>query len=295
MDLHSLRLFLRVAELGAVASAGRDLELSPASASARLARLEETVGFRLFHRTTRAVSLTADGAAFLPFAQQAVELLDAGVGALSGQGAEPKGRLRMTMPGSFGRRHVVPALTAFLARYPEVELDLRLSDEVLDVVEGAYDLIIRNAPLADSSMVARRLAADERLLVAAPGYLDEHGRPETPAELAEHRCVVLGDGDRWKFEDGTTMTVPRTIVANDGEASRMLIEQGLGIGIQSHWNAGDELQEGRLVQVLPDAPLLTESAIWALYPSGRLVAPKVRAMMDFLVAHFTQPTWLQAG
>ncbi len=292
MDVLSLRLFRRVAELGAVSAAARDLSLSPASASARLARLEDTIGFRLFNRTTRAVSLTTDGAAFLPYAQQVLETLDTGLSTISGEGAEPRGLLRMTMPGSFGRMHVIPALAEFRALYPLVGLDLRLSDEILDVVEGAYDLIIRNAPLGDSSMVARKLAVDHRLLVASPGYLERHGCPSAIDDFENHRCVILADDRKWKFAQGQTVTVPRSFVVNDGEAMRVLIEEGLGIGIQSMWSASDSLKAARLVEVLPDLPLLTESAIWALYPSNRIVAPKVRAMIDFLLERFSPvPPW----
>jgi len=292
MDLLSLRLFVRIAARGSVSAAARDVSLSPASASARLAKLEQTVAFRLFNRTTRAVSLTTDGEAFLPYARQALETLELGLGAVSGQGEPAKGLLRMTMPGSFGRMHVVPTLAEFHARHPLVRLDLRLSDEVLDVVEGAYDLIIRNANLVDSNLVSRKLATDRHLLVASPAYLGRHGVPATPAELTEHQCVILSKAGQWNFETGQTVRAPRSFVVNDGEAMRHLIEDGMGIGVKSTWNASESLKSGRLVEVLPDFPLVTESSIWALYPSGRLVAPKVRAMIDFLLERFGPvPPW----
>ncbi|GJM10280.1 MAG: LysR family transcriptional regulator [Lysobacteraceae bacterium] len=292
MDVLSLRLFLRVADLNGVAAAARDLSLSPASASARLAKLEEVIGFRLFNRTTRAVSLTTDGAAFLPYAQHTIETLEAGLGAVSGRGEQAQGVLRMTMPGSFGRLHIIPVLAEFRTRYPRVSLDLRLSDEVLDVVEGAYDLIIRNAHLADSSLVARKLAADHRMLVAAPSYLARHGEPRAPEQLSAHQCVVFPGRNRWKFENKKIIEPPSTFVVNDGEAMRHMIENGMGIGIKSLWNAHEGLKSGTLVEVLPKYPIKTESAIWALYPSGRIVAPKVRAMIDFLIEHFSPvPPW----
>lgn len=287
-----MRLFLRIADLGSVSAAARDQSLSPASASARLAKLEEVVGFRLFNRTTRAVSLTTDGAEFLPYAQQVLETLETGLSAVSGKGAAAQGLLRMTMPGSFGRLHIIPALAEFQKRHPMVSMDLRLSDEVLDVVEGAYDLIIRNAPLADSTLVARKLASDHRFLVASPAYLARHGAPATPDEIPAHRCVVLADYNKWKFKDANVISAPRSIVANDGEAVRALLENGMGIGIQSLWLASEHLSDGRLVRLLPDHPLATDSAIWALYPSNRIVAPKVRAMIDFLLERFhPRPPW----
>ena len=292
MDTVSLRLFLRIADLSSVSAAAHDLSLSPASASARLRKLEEIVGFRLFNRTTRAVSLTTDGAEFLPYAQQVLETLETGLSEVRGHGAAAQGLLRMTMPGSFGRMHIVPALAEFQKHHPLISLDLRLSDEVLDVVEGAYDLIIRNAALEDSTLVARKLASDQRLLVASPEYIERYGSPSAPGDLTEHRCVVLAGHNKWKFASGQTITVPRSLIVNDGEALRSLLESGVGIGIQSHWIASEHLRDGRLVQLLPDHPLKTESAIWALYPSNRIVAPKVRAMINFLLERFQPvPPW----
>ncbi|MEM9450423.1 MAG: LysR family transcriptional regulator [Cyanobacteria bacterium P01_E01_bin.6] len=292
MDILSLRLFLRIAALGGVSAAAYDLSLSPASASARLVKLEAKVGFRLFNRTTRAISLTTDGESFLPYAQHMIETLETGLSAVKGQGAEAEGLLRITMPGSFGRMYIIPALADFHACHPLVSLDLRLSDEVLDVVEGAYDLIIRNAPLADSSLIVRKLAADRRLLVASPTYLEQHGVPSTPDDLATHQCVILAENNRWKFENEQVISVPRSFVVNDGEAVRKLIEQGMGIGLKSVWNASESLQSGLLVEVLPEFPLVAETSIWLLYPSRRIIAPKVHAMIDFLLERFQPvPPW----
>ena len=292
MDILSLRLFLRISALGGVSAAAQDLSLSPASASARLVKLEETVGVRLFNRTTRAVSLTTDGEAFLPYAQQIIETLEIGLSAVKGQGAEAEGLLRITMPGSLGRMYIIPALVEFHTRHPLVSLDLRLSDEVLDVVEGAYDLIIRNAPLVDSSLIVRKLASDRRLLVASPAYLKQHGAPSTPDDLAAHQCVSLAEATKWKFENGQTVSVPRSFVVNDGEALRKMLEQGMGIGIKSVWNASESLKSGLLVEVMPEFPLVTETSIWLLYPSRRIMAPKVHAMIDFLLEWFQPvPPW----
>jgi len=239
--------------------------------------------------------LTTDGAEFLPYAQQSLETLELGLGVVSGEGAQAQGVLRMTLPGSFGRMHVIPLLAEFSERYPLVSLDLRLSDEVLDVVEGAYDLIIRNAPFRDSSLIARKLAHDRRLLTASPAYLAEHGTPATPEDLVAHRCVLLGEHNRWKFENGQTVTVPSSFMVNDGEALRMMTELGMGIAIHSVWSASESIRSGVLVEVMPRFPLITESAIWALYPTKRLVPPKVRAMIDFLLERFwPDPPWESA-
>ncbi|MEM1242477.1 MAG: LysR family transcriptional regulator [Cyanobacteria bacterium P01_H01_bin.26] len=292
MDILSLRLFLRIATLGGITAAAQDLSLSPASASARLVKLEETMGVRLFNRTTRAVSLTTDGEAFLPYAQEIIETLETGLSAVKGQGTNAEGILRITMPGSFGRMYIIPALAEFHARYPLVSLDLRLSDEVLDVVEGAYDLIIRNAPLVDSSLIVRKLASDRRILVASSAYLEQHGVPSTPDDLAEHQCICLAEATKWTFENGQTVSVPRSFAVNDGEALRKMIEQGMGIGIKSLWNANKSLKTGRLVEIMAEFPLATNTAIWLLYPSRRIMAPKVHAMIDFLIEQFHPvPPW----
>ncbi|MEO1339577.1 MAG: LysR family transcriptional regulator [Cyanobacteria bacterium J06635_13] len=291
MDILSLRLFIRIAELGGVTAAARDLSLSPASASARLVKLEEILGFRLFNRTTRAVSLTTDGELFLPYAQQTLETLETGFSVVRGKSSEAQGLLRMTMPGSFGRMYIIPLLTQFNSHYPRVKLDLRLSDEVLDVVEGAYDLIIRNASLTDSRLIVRKLAADRRLLVASPAYLEKYGVPTTPDDLAVHRCITLGE-TKWKFEDGQSISVSFANTINDGEAMRKMLEQGMGIGMKSVWNASESLKSGLLVEVLPEFPLVTEASIWLLYPSRRIVAPRVRVMIDFLIEQFQPlPPW----
>ncbi len=296
MDILSLRLFLRIADLGSVTAAARDLSLSPASASARLVKLEDTVGFRLFNRTTRAVSLTTDGAEFVPYARQALETLQTGLDGISGRRMDAQGLLRVTMPASFGRMHVIPVLRAFKDRYPLVSLDLRLSDDVLDVVEGAYDLVIRNAPLRDSALVARKLASDHRVLAASPDYLARYGAPKKPADLTGHRCVVLSEFDTWRFESGESIAVGNSTRVNDGEAMRALIETGHGIGVQSLWLIGEQLARGQLEPVLTDYPLQNDSAIWALYPSNRIVPPKVRAMIDFLLERFhPTPPWITAA
>ena len=295
MDTVSLQLFTRIAELGSISAAARDLQLSPASASVRLGKLEKSLGTRLFNRTTREVSLTTDGEDFLPYAQEALELLRAGQAGISGRPEDARGLLRITMPGSFGRMYIVPKLGEFQALYPDIRLDLRLSDEVLDVVKGAFDLVIRNAALEDSGLVARRLATDQRLLVASPAYLRRFGTPATLADLASHRSITFPGDPQWTFAGGEQLRLAPHVTVNDGEAMRQLIEGGVGIGVKSLWNACDGLREGRLVPVLPDHPLVTRSAIWAVHPSGRIVAPKVRAMIDFLTGLFSPPPWEEAG
>ena len=294
MDTLSLQLFLLVAQKKSISAAAEELLLSSSSASARLIKLEEQVGFRLFNRSTRAVSLTSDGETFMPFAEAAITALEEGLGRIHNLDEKPQGLLRITMPGSFGRMHVVPLLGEFSRRYPEIKLELFLSDTVLDMIEGGYDLAIRNAPLPEegNNIVARRLAIDKRILVASPDYVARRGNPRTPAELLMHQFVVLANNNKLCFQHNQVVTLDKTIVVNDGEAMRLLIENGAGIGIKSMWNAVQSLDKGKLVQVLAEHPLITQSEISLLYLKGRHVPSKVRVMIDFLVKKFQPlPPW----
>ena len=287
MDILSLRLFLSAVENGSFAGAARAMYMSPATATARLAKLESELGFTLFHRTTRSLSLTTDGAEFLPYAQQTVEVLETGMTTVRGHHSEAKGVLRLSMPSSFGKMYIIPLLAKFQKLHPLITLDLRMSDQIGNMVEEAYDLVIRNSPLNDSSFIARKLAEDERILVASPEYLEEYGTPQSIKDLENHRFVVFAKSTRIKFANGERVQMRNASIVNDGEAMRMLVEQGFGIGLKSLWNVGASLKAGQLVQVLPDFETVTESSLWLLYPSGRMVSPKVRLMIDFLINEFS--------
>jgi DNA-binding transcriptional LysR family regulator len=294
IDEASLTLFLRVAKLRGVTAAARDLGVSPAAASARVMALERAVGARLFHRTTRAVSLSPDGEAFLPFAEAALEAIAGGRAATGGAGAQAVGLLRMTAPGSFARAHMMPLIPEFLARHPGVRLDLRLSDVVLDLVEGSFDLAVRDAPLADSGLIARKLAPDRRLLAAAPALAARLTSAGLDA-LAQAPCIAVARHDRWRFATGQTVRVDPVLRVDDGAAALSAAMAGVGVAVMSLWLAGDALRDGRLVPVLPDHRLADEAAIWAVHPSGRMTPLRTRAMIDFLVEAFALPPWEDAA
>jgi DNA-binding transcriptional LysR family regulator len=296
MNFNDLALFVRVARLGSISAAARDLNTSPAAASARLAAFEKRLGARLVHRTTRQATLTEDGVAFLPHAEHLLDAAAAAQAALGREQVAPRGTLRVAAPASFGRMHIVPTLPDFVARYPEIVLDLRLSDSVVDLVEGAFDVAVRNAELADSSFVGRKLAPDRRLVVASPGYIEEHGHPEHPDDVARHACLALGAQDQWTLAgfDGKPVPVRTQPVLriNDGEALRDAACAGLGIALESTWCAGDALRRGALVPAMPSHRVVSQHALWALYPSSRELAPKVRAFIDWLVGRFgPEPYW----
>lgn len=295
MNIQHLQLFLRVAALQNISAAGRELGMSAAVASAQLHRLERDLGVRLIHRTTRQLSLTADGLAFLPHAEDVIASVEAAKAAVGSGERRPTGLLRVSAPASFGRMHLMPAMSDFMATYPELRVDLRLSDSLIDLVEGGFDVAVRNAELRDSTLVARRLATDRRVLCAAPNYIERYGEPDKPEALLQHQCITLSGLENWQFKSpkGTLSVKARgRFSADNGEAVRDACLAGLGITINSTWSAGHWLASGDLLEVLPDFPLLQESAIWAVYPSSRLLAPKVRAFIDFFSAYFGDtPYW----
>lgn len=298
MDFNDLTLFVRVARLGSISAAARDLGITPAAASARLAVFEKGLGARLMHRTTRKTTLTEDGNALLPHAEHLLEAADAARAVLGREQQSPRGVLRVAAPSTFARMHIVPMLPDFMTRYPDIRLDLRITDSVVDLVEGAFDVAIRYADLADSSMVARRLAPDRRVLVAAPEYLAQHGEPATPEELDRHACLVVGTLDLWTFQDGagevTAKRVTPTLRINDGGAVRDTAVAGLGIALMATWVAAEELRSGALVPVLRGYPLVSTQTLWAIYPSVRELAPKVRVFIDWLVERIgVEPVWDQ--
>lgn len=297
LDLLDVALFVRAAQLANVSAAGREFALSAAVASARLASLERALGARLLHRTTRRISLTEDGEVFMA---RALALLDAAEAARASVGraqVAPQGRLRVSMTSSFGRQHVSPVIAAFLLRYPGVSVDLHLSDQVVDLVDAGMDVAIRIGALKDSSLVARRLAANRRVICCAPGYLDTRGTPHHPSELAQHECAILGNQRDWAFETPAgplTVRVNGRLVADNGEVIRDALLAGFGIALKSTWDVGPYLRSGQLVTVLDSYPLAEPSAIWAVYPSRAFVPPKTRAFIDFLAAHFGDPPYWDA-
>lgn len=296
MEVDDLTLFLRIAQLRSISAAARDLDLTPAGASARLAALEKRLGARLLHRTTRQATLTEDGLAFLPHAENVVLAAESARAALGREQATPRGTLRVAAPASFARMHIVPGLPDFCGRYPDLALDMRISDSVVDLVEGAFDVAVRYAELGDSSFVARRLAPDRRVLVASTEYLERRGRPNTPDELAGHSCLAVGVLDLWTFRAKGGEPIERRITPalriNDGAAVRDAACAGMGIALMATWCAADELRSGALVPVLSDYPLVSTQTLWALYPSSRELAPKVRVFIDWLVERFgSEPYW----
>ena len=289
MNLDDVRLFVRVAALNNISLAGKELNLSPAVSSAHMNKLEADLGVRLIHRTTRRVSLTEEGEAFLPHAAELLESIEMARAAVGAGSIEPQGKLRVAAPASFGRMHLVPALNEFLRAYPQLRIDLHLSDSVMDMVEGGFDIAIRDAAMKSSSLVARKLARVKRILCASPDYLAEYGTPQTPDELVNHHCVNMIGLESWVFDTPNgpqTIHTKNRLRTDNGEAARDACINGVGITQSSLWCCQQSLKSGELVEVLPSYPLITDTAIWAIYPSSRLLAPKVRAFIDFFASRF---------
>ncbi|MBU8975298.1 MULTISPECIES: LysR family transcriptional regulator [unclassified Lysobacter] len=293
-----IALFLRVLDLGSISAAARSLDLSVAVASQRLKRLERDLGVRLLHRTTRRLHATPEGAALAEQGRPLVEDLEALTGGLRQAAEEITGTLRVTASASFGRQYLSPLLPEFLALHPRVKLSINLTDQMVDLVSAGFDMAIRIGALDDSSLVARKLAVNQRVLCASPDYVRRHGMPSTPQELTEHECVLLvgtqGRQDVWRFGDGAggeiAVRVRGHMETNYGELVRDAVVAGLGIAIHSSWHVCNDLREGRLVQVLADYPI-AESGIYAVMPQRRLVPPRVRAFADFLAERFLDPPW----
>ncbi len=293
MDTDALRLFVLAAEKRNISAAGRDLGLAPAVASARLAKLEQTLGADLLHRSTRKVALSLEGADFLPFAREILAQEDAGFAALGRGEARATGTLRFAAPSSFAQTYIAPLLPAFLADHPDLTLDLRLSDTAVDLIEGSFDLALRNMVLEDSSLMGRKLADDTRVLCAAPGYLAAHPAPTHPDDLHHHRLIAFKDRAPRALigPDGATGQFdPRAakarLIVDDGQSQRLATLHGAGISINALWSVHQDLRSGALVQVLPGWQAAAQSALWLIYPKANVVSVKVRIFMDFLLDRY---------
>ncbi len=295
MNNDHLRLFVRIASTQNISLAGSELGLSPPVASTHISKLEKELGVKLIHRTTRKVSLTEEGRAFLPHAEEVLDAVDLAKASVGSGSFTPQGTIRVTAPSSFGNMHIVPALKGFIETYPNLKVDLRLSDNVIDMVEGGFDIAIRNASLNDSSLVARKLASDKRVVCASPDYIKQYGEPKTPQDVLNHECINLIGIDNWLFEtpNGPQKIKTRGAIRIDnGVSVRDICVSGAGLTISSVWCAYQELNDGRLVEVLKDYALISDTAIWAMYPSSRLLAPKVRAFIDYFIKYYGEtPYW----
>ena len=299
MDTDALRLFVMAADTLNISAAGRQLGIAPAVAGARLAKLEREVGADLLHRSTRKVSLSIEGAEFLPYAREILAQQDAALAALGHGNAEVTGRLRFAASSTFAALYILPHLPEFLSCYPGVDLDLRLSDTRADLIEGGFDLALRNFAISDSTLIGRKLANDRRVLCASPAYLDRFGVPLTPQDLEHHQLLGFANAKSRTLVSSSqrSCTFPPTagkhrIICDDGTSLKALTLAGLGISMGSIWSLHTDLKSGQLVQVLPEYEVDDGSAIWLVYPKSNVLTAKVRVFIDFLVGKVgSPPVW----
>ncbi len=288
-DLGELRTFDRIVHGGSLSAAARELGVSLAVVSKRLSALERRLQVRLLNRSTRRVSLTDEGSVFHQHCRQVLQAVEAAEAALAQRQDLVAGMLRVTAPNGFGRRHVVPAVRQFQMAHPGVRVHLSLRDEIVDLVGEGIELALRYGTLDDSRLVARELAPNRRVLCASPDYLQRRGMPRSIADLQQHDCIASGNPpvSHWRFGQGdAALALPlqaRTL-CDDGEAAHLMALQGAGIARKSIWDVAEDLQAGRLVEVLPDHALAT-SPLSAVHGSGKQLAPRVRVFLDHLLQH----------
>ena len=294
--LQEITIFARVVSTGSLSAAARDLGLSPALVSRRLSGLEARLGVRLINRTTRSLHMTDEGAAYYETCTRVLAEIEEADAAVSAGRAEPRGILRVALPASFGNQHVAPLVPRFAARYPDVQLALSLSERNVNVVEEGFDLAIRIADLADSSLAARKLAPNRRVVCASPAYLQRHGAPRTPEDLAQHNCLTTDFTMNWDYRDleGTPGSVRVTgrYACDNWSVLREWALAGLGIALKSTWDVRRHLEDGSLVSLLPGYTFATDVAIYAVYPHRRHLPAKTRAFIEFLAESFgPEPYW----
>ncbi|TQJ96740.1 LysR family transcriptional regulator [Achromobacter sp. SLBN-14] len=287
-----LLLVVELARAGGMSAAARELDVTPAAVSKRLAQIEARLGVRLFNRSTRRLSLTAEGEVYLENARRILGEIDDLDALIASRQAAPRGLLKVNAPLGFGRSYIAPAIAEFAQKYPEVSLQLQLTDRPADFVREAFDVAVRFGDLPDTSLIARKIAPNRRLVCASPGYLKKHGTPATPHDLARHQCIVLRQNEAayglWRFTRGRrseTVKVRGNLSSNDGEVTLTWGLAGLGILQRAEWDLARYLRSGRLVQVLEDYAL-PQADIYAVFPERHHLSAKVRVFVDFLVAYF---------
>jgi len=289
-SLGSLNVFVRAAEARSFTVAGRQLGVSSSAIGKAVARMEERLGVRLFHRSTRSITLTAEGALFLERCRRIFSEIEAAELELSQTQEAPRGTLRVSLP--LAGNLMMPTLVAFMRAYPEIRLDLDFSDRVVDVIEEGFDAVVRFSDAGDSRLMSRALGTYRRRLVAAPAYLAANGVPLTPDDLKAHACLhhkfpTSGKFERWPLlpeHAGIESELPRTAVASTLEPIIFMAEQGIGIAYLPDFAIGRQLREGALITVLDD---YTDRSgpLRILWPSSRHLAPKLRVFVDFLAAN----------
>lgn len=291
-----MRAFAAVVDGGSFVRAAEALDMSKPTVSRYIGDLERRLGVRLLQRTTRQLSLTEEGRVFYGRCKSVLADLEVAEAEITSQSVAVRGPIKLNVPVSFGVQELAPLWPAFMSRYPEVALDITLSDRVVDLVEEGYDLAVRIARLPNSSLVSRKLAATRMVLCASPGYLRKQGKPRHPSDLADHAVIaysLLASGDQWEFsgpEGRIAVQVRPVLRTNSGDTCIAAARKHKGIIFQPSFMVSADLDSGALVELLPQYGAL-EFGIYAVYPSRQHVSPKVRAMIDFLAEALAGARW----
>ena len=291
-----MRVFAAVVDAGSFVGASDTLQMSKAAVSRHVAELEARLGVRLLHRTTRKLSLTGEGEVFVARCRELLDSVDEAEAEITSRSGVASGLLKINVPFTFGLLHLAPLWVEFMAMHPKVVLDVTLADRVVDLVEEGFDMAVRIARLPSSSLISRQLSTTRMVLCASPAYLREHGDPAHPSELARHTVMaysLFSMGENWEFSgpDGpVSVQVAPRLSTNSGDTCRMAALRHCGIILQPTFLVGPDLLAGRLVEVLP-AYRSIELGVYAVYPSRKHVAPKVRLLIDFLVEAFRKRAW----
>jgi DNA-binding transcriptional LysR family regulator len=287
-----LQFFYLLAKQGSLAATARELGVTPPAVSKRLSALEARLGIRLVNRTTRSMSLTTEGELYFSHAARILTQIEEVEQLVSSSRATPKGLIRVNASLGFGRRYIGPALAAFFARYPEVEIQLEISDHPLDLATHGFDLGIRFGTLPDAAFHARKIASNRRLLCASPLYLEKHGVPTRLTDLQQHNCIFLRQNETpygvWSFTNGgktQNIKVRGALGCNDGEVALNWALEGYGILLRAEWDIARYVRSGRLRLVLEDQTP-TRADVYAVYPQQLHLSARVRSLIDFLVERF---------
>ncbi len=291
-----MAVFVAVVDAGSFIGAGDTLRMSKAAVSRYVESLEQRIGVRLLHRTTRRLSLTEEGRLFYQRASEILEAMDNAEAEVSSRTRVPGGLVRVNVPLSFGVSHLAPLWGDFMAAYPQIDLDITLNDRVVDLVDEGYDLAVRISRLPDSSMVCRKLASTAMVVCASPGYLSRHETPRHPRDLAAHRVLAytyLSGRDEWHFHGPDGKVLVRTearAYSNNGDTCRAIALRDGGVILQPDFMIGEDVKAGRLIRLMPEYRSI-ELGIYAIYPSRKQLPLKVRCLIDFLLDAFRVPTW----
>ena len=295
-----MTVFSKVVQAGSLSGAARELGVSTAVVSRTLAALEGRLGVRLLHRTTRSLRLTDEGASYYETCQRILAEIEEADAAVTSRRVEPQGVLKVALPASFGHQHIAPLIPRFAAQFPKVELALSLSDRSINLIEEGFDLAVRIEELKDSSLAARKLAPNRRVVCASPAYLRQYGEPKTPQDLARHNCLVAnwehGFAMTWDYKSPVgkrgSIRVTGHYACDNWEVLREWAIAGLGVALKSTWDVRRQLEDGSLVALLPGYDFGTEVGIYAVYPHRRHLPAKTRVFIDFLAESFgPEPYW----